>query len=298
MPDACLNLQYNRCNIPKGRALGGTSVINFMLYQRGHRKDFDRWAANGNFGWSYQEVLPYFKKSEKINIAEFMNSPYHGQNGYLDIEHSKYNTPLLTAFLNGGRELGYNVTDPNGHSLLGFSRAQATLRNGRRCSAAKAFLRPIRNRNNLHISMRSRVTKILIDPIMKFAYGVEFIKNHKLYRILTRKEVILSAGTIASPQLLMLSGIGPKDHLTQFDIPVIQDLKVGYNLHDHSCINGLVFLLNRPLSVREGDVQNPADLFNYMFYGRGPYTIPGGAEGLSFVKTPNSTSGILYIIIK
>lgn len=215
------------CNWPKGRALGGTSVINFMLYQRGHRRDFDNWAANGNEGWSYESVLPYFKKSERIGIPELRDSNYHGRDGYLDVQRARFKTPVLDTFLKSAQEFGYAVNDPNGESLLGFSHAQATTRNGRRCSAAKAFLRPIFHRPNLHISINSRVTKILIELKTKTAYGVEFIKNRKVYRVKVRKEVILSAGSIASPQILMLSGIGPREHLEQLGIPVIQDLRVG-----------------------------------------------------------------------
>lgn len=201
----CLNLSGGVCNWPKGRALGGTSVINFMLYQRGHRRDFDNWAKNGNVGWSYEEVLPYFKKSERIGIPELRTSPYHGQFGYLDVQRARFKTRVLDTFLEAASEFGYSVNDPNGESLLGFSHAQATIRRGRRCSAAKAFLRPVMHRPNLFISMNARVTKILIDPKTRAAYGVEFVKNRKMFQIKARKEVILSAGSIASPQLLVIA---------------------------------------------------------------------------------------------
>lgn len=216
-----------------GRALGGTSTINFMLYQRGHRSDFDGWASSGNIGWSYDEVLPYFIKSERIGIPELYFSKYHGRDGYLDVQRAGFRTKVLSSFLQSAAEFGYNVNDPNGETLLGFSQTQATIRNGRRCSAAKAFLRPVNQRPNLSISMNSRVTKILIDPKTKIAYGVEFIKNRITYQVHARKEVILSAGPIASPQLLMLSGVGPAEHLEEIGIPVIQDLRVGFNLMDH-----------------------------------------------------------------
>lgn len=278
------------CNWPKGRALGGTSVINFLIYQRGHREDFNEWARMGNTGWSYDDVLPYFMKSERLNIPElYASHEYHGKNGYLDVQYGRYKTKLLDAFISAGKELGYSNTDPNGKNMLGFGRTQATMRNGRRCSAAKAFVRPIVHRQNLHISLRTRVTKILIDPHTKVAYGVEFSKNKKRFTIFTKKEVILSAGSIASPQLLMLSGIGPSVHLAQFGIPVIQDLKVGYNLQDHVCVNGLEFLVNRPVTVDENSVQNPIHIFNYVVQGTGPFTIPGGAEALAFVSTSNSS---------
>lgn len=268
-----------------------------MIYQRGHRRDYDSWAEAGNTGWSYEELLPYFRKSERIQIPELLKSKYHGKNGYLDVQYARYRTELATAFVKAGQELGYENTDPNGESLLGFDYAQATLRNGRRCSAAKAFLRRIIHRKNLHISMRTRVTKILIDPETKIAYGVEFLKNRKRYRVRTKKEIILSAGTIASPQLLMLSGIGPRNHLEKFGIHVIEDLKVGYNLQDHVTLNGLEFLVDKPVSVSEVNVQNPRTIINYVFSGRGPYTIPGGAEALAFVKIENSTKRKLNYLI-
>lgn len=234
-------------------------------------------------------MLPYFRKSEKCNIAELRDSPYHGRSGYLDIEYAGYRTELSNAFIKAGHEFGYRQTDPNGESLLGFGQAQATMRNGRRCSAAKAFLRPVMNRKNLHISMKSRVTKIVIDPVTKHAVAVEFIKNRKQYRIRATKEIILSAGTIASPQLLMLSGIGPSEHLRGLNIPIIQDLHVGYNLQDHAAFNGLEFLVDKQVTISEANVQNPVHVLNYIYNGKGPFTIPGGAEALAFVKTRNSS---------
>lgn len=121
--------------------------------------------------------------------------------------------------------------------------------------------------------MHSRVTKILIDPKSKVAYGVEFLKNRQRYRIVARKEVILSAGPIASPQLLMLSGVGPREHLEEFNIPVIQDLRVGFNLQDHSVVNGLDFTVNAPITMSESSVQKPRYMIDYFLRGTGPFTI-------------------------
>lgn len=284
-------LKDGLCNWPKGRALGGTSVINFLLYQRGHKQDYNDWADQGCNGWSYADVLPYFIKSEKINFAENTNSSYRGTNGYLSVEYSQYRSELLKAFIDTGLDMGYENNDPNGESLLGFSRVQATMRNGRRCSAAKAYLQPIAGRKNLHISMKSRVTKILINPLTKNAYGVEFLKNKKRYTVVARREVILSAGTIASPQLLMLSGVGPSEHLQKFNIPVMSDLRVGYNLQDHAGVSGLVFPVEKPITIIESSVQNPVDIFSYIFGGKGPFTSPGGAEGIAFLKLNDSTLG-------
>ncbi|XP_016951578.1 glucose dehydrogenase [FAD, quinone] [Drosophila biarmipes] len=286
--NACQGLKGGVCNWPKGRGVGGTSLINFMLYTRGHRRDYDDWAAANNSGWSYDEVLPYFRKSERIGIPELYKSPYHGRNGNLDVQYTDYRSQLLKAFLKSGREMGYDITDPNGEHLMGFSRSQATIRNGRRCSTSKAFIQPVVQRKNLHISMKSWVTKLVIDPITKTATGVEFVKQRQRFVVKARKEVILSAGTIASPQILMLSGVGPREHLDEHNIPVVQDLPVGYNLQDHITLNGLVFVVNDS-TVNDARLLNPSDIFRYIFAGQGPYTIPGGAEAFAFVRTPSSS---------
>lgn len=279
------------CYWPKGRALGGTSTINFMVFNRGHPDDYDLWARDGNKGWSYNEVLPYFKKLERIQIKELKSSKYRGKKGNVDIQHPAYRSKLLNLFLQAGKDMGYKVNDPNGEEMLGFSQVQATTRNGKRLSAAKAYLRPIKKRSNLFISMRSWVTQILIDPHTKVAYGVEFVKNKQRYRINATKEVILSAGVIASPQLLMLSGIGPAEHLQELKIPVIQNLSVGYNLQDHIGLVGLAFVVNESVTLSETSVDGLTSAYRYYIHGDGPMTLPGGAEGLAFVKTPKSKLG-------
>ncbi|KAI8121743.1 Glucose dehydrogenase [FAD, quinone] [Lucilia cuprina] len=290
-PNACQGLKNGVCNWPKGRGVGGTSLINFMLYTRGHRKDYDNWSKLGNKGWSYDEVLPYFKKSEHIEIEELRKSKYHGTKGPLNVCYTDYKSKLLKAFLKSSHEMGYNITDPNGEHMLGFSRSQATLQNGRRCSSGKAFIKPIIHRKNLHLSMKSRVTKIVIEPSKQSkklkARAVEFIKNRQRFVVRAKKEIILSAGSIASPQLLMLSGIGPKENLKQHNITVLKDLKVGYNLQDHITLNGLVFSINDS-TVNDRRLMNPTDILQYILQGKGPYTIPGGAEAFAFVRTPSS----------
>lgn len=260
--------------------------MNFLIYTRGSRRDYDRWAELGNRGWSYDEILPYFKKVENVKIPGLRNSRHRGHSGPLDIEQASYVSPLHASFRDAGRELGYDYNDPNGDNQLGFSLAQATMRDGRRCSAAKAYLRSVAaSRPNLHISMSSRVTRIVIDPFTKKAIGVEFVKNKKRYMIKAKKEVILSAGTIGSAQILMLSGIGPSEDLRKFDIPVHSDLRVGYNLQDHVSLSGLTFLVNQPVTVVEREVRRPRYFIDYTLFNRGPLTLPAGAEGIAFVKT-------------
>ncbi|XP_076479815.1 glucose dehydrogenase [FAD, quinone] [Bombus vancouverensis nearcticus] len=281
----CLSMNEGRCNLPGGRAVGGSSVVNFMIYSRGSPADYDAWAAQGNPGWSYQDVLPYFIKSENCKLLD-QDIRYHGRGGYLDVTSPSYVSPLRECFLQAGKELGYDVIDYNSDSLIGFSTVQVHLRNGHRVSANKAFLRPIRFRKNLHLSKLSKVTKIIVDPKTKTAMGVEFVKNGKALFVSAKKEIILSAGTLNSPQLLMLSGIGPKSHLESLGIHVIEDLPVGYNLQDHVSMSALTFLVNESVTIVEPRLaSNLANTVDYFVKGTGPLTLPGGAECLAFIDT-------------
>jgi glucose 1-dehydrogenase (FAD, quinone) len=130
-----------RCRWPRGKCLGGSSVLNAMLYIRGNRRDYDRWEALGNPGWGYADVLPYFKKAEDMRIRRFKGSPYHGEGGPLSVEHFRYQSPIVKDFLEAAVEMGYPVRDVNGGRQIGFTRSHATLRYGLRCSTAKAYLR-------------------------------------------------------------------------------------------------------------------------------------------------------------
>ncbi|KZC09323.1 Glucose dehydrogenase [acceptor] [Dufourea novaeangliae] len=221
---ACQAMVDHRCCWTRGKVLGGSSVLNTMLYIRGNRRDFDQWESFGNYGWGYDNVLPYFKKSEdQRNPYLARNTKYHNTGGYLTVQDAPYNTPLGVAFLQAGEEMGYELVDVNGEQQTGFAFYQYTMRRGTRCSTGKAFVRPIQLRKNFHLSLWSHVTRILIDPRTKRAYGVEFIRDGRKEVVYAKKEVILAAGAINSPQLLMLSGIGPRAHLEQVRIPVIQD---------------------------------------------------------------------------
>lgn len=271
----------NQCKWARGKVIGGSSTINGMIYMRGNKKDYDNWKANGNYGWGYKDILKYFKLSENMTIPELMNSPYHGTNGYLTIERSKYRTKMADEFIKGGIELGYSQTDLNGERGTGFMIAQGTVRNGRRCSTAKAFLQSVRERSNLVISLNSTVNRILINED-KRAYGVEFVRNGKLQTVYAKKEIIVSAGAINSPHLLMLSGIGPKNQLKRFNIPVIADLKVGENLQDHIGYGGVAFTADIPLTF--GDLQL-SSIFDYQLKGTGPLATLNGLEVMALVKT-------------
>lgn len=263
---ACLALHEKRSAWPRGRALGGTSNLNYMQYVRGSRHDYDGWAKEGCKGWSYKDVLPYFIKSEDIQIPELKNSEYHGKGGYLSVSDGT-STPLSkNAYAPAMKEIGLPFTDCNGKSQIGYCNSQETIRNGERASTVKAFLRPVMDRKNLHVSMKSFVTKILIKD--KKAVGVAFIKDNKKYIIMAKKEVILSAGSVNSPQILMLSGIGPKKHLEEKGIPVVADLPVGDNLQDH-IMTFIDFHDNTSSALNKDTHMAPFNIIKYLLFKKG-----------------------------
>lgn len=242
----CLSMVDKRCKWPRGKVLGGSSVLNAMLYIRGNKKDYDNWANMGNTGWSYEEVLPYFIRSEDMRISEYQNDPYHGVGGPLTVENFNNEQPITKDILEAGEQLGYKILDVNGAYQTGFTRSHATVRHGLRCSTAKGFLRPAAKRDNLHVSVHSLVEKVLIDE-EKRAYGVLFSKQGHKQIVKASREVILSAGAIQSPQILMLSGVGDAEHLKEIGIYPIANLPgVGKNLQDHVAMGGHSFLFDNP----------------------------------------------------
>lgn len=272
---SCLGMKNNRCNWPRGKVLGGSSVLNYMLYVRGNRYDYDLWESLGNPGWGWKNALYYFKKSEDNRNPYLARTKHHSKGGYLTVQESPWHSPLVAAFVEAGTELGYENRDINGEKQQGFMIAQGTIRRGSRCSTAKAFLRPVRLRKNLHVAMNAQVTRVLIDDIKMQATGVEFVRYGHKYRITARREVILSAGAINTPQLLMLSGIGPKAHLESLGIRVLKDLPVGENMQDHVGMGGMTFLVDKPIAIIQ-DRLNPATTTNqYVLNERGPMTTLG-----------------------
>lgn len=182
--------------------------------------------------------------------------------------------------------MGYDIRDVNGYKQTGFSLYQFTMRRGTRCSTAKAFLRPIRLRKNFHVSLFSHVTRVLIDPTTRRAYGVEFVKNGIKQTVLAKKEVILSAGAINSPHLLMLSGVGPAEHLEEKGIPVIHDSPgVGQNLQDHIAVGGVTFIIDHPISLVINRLVNLNTALRYAIKEDGPLTSSIGLEAVGFIST-------------
>ena len=214
----------------RGKVIGGSSSINAMAYVRGHRGDYDRWAASGLKGWSYARVLPYFKRQEAWQDGA---SVYRGGSGPLCTQRSRYQDPLFEAWTEAGVAAGHPVTpDYNGAEQHGFSTMQVTIRNGRRCSAAAAYLRPALRRPNLKVEVNAHVTRVLVDNGR--AAGVEYVQRGLKRVARAQKEVLLAGGVINSPQVLMLSGIGDPAELQKHRIKVTAALPgVGQNLQDH-----------------------------------------------------------------
>ncbi|MEM7169811.1 MAG: GMC family oxidoreductase N-terminal domain-containing protein [Pseudomonadota bacterium] len=214
----------------RGKIVGGSSSVNAMAHVRGNRADFDQWRDNGLAGWSYDDLLPYFKKQETWTKG---TDKYRGGNGPLGVQFCNYADPLVEAFGEAGDTAGYAWTDDyNGEKQEGFGRLQMTIKNGRRCSGATGYLRPALKRSNLIVQTHALVQQLTLEK--DTAIGVKYLQNGKEHEARAEQEIILSAGVINSPQLLMLSGIGPADHLKDHSIDVKVDLPgVGRNLQDH-----------------------------------------------------------------
>ncbi|HTX31554.1 MAG TPA: GMC family oxidoreductase N-terminal domain-containing protein [Solirubrobacteraceae bacterium] len=264
-----------RLYLPRGKMLGGCSSINAMIYIRGNRADYDGWATGGAEGWSYDEVLPYFKRSEDNERGE---DAYHGVGGPMRVSESRAMTPLVDLMVEAAHNAGHEYNpDFNGARQEGVGRWQLTQRGGMRESTADAFLRPAMERPNLDVITRAMTTRILFDA--NRAAGVEIFRDAHLEEVRARREVIISAGTYQSPVLLMLSGIGPEDQLTPLGIEVREVLPVGENLQDHAMIN-LNYLTDEPSLFGAATPEN----FALLEEGRGPLTsnIP---EAAGFFRT-------------
>lgn len=286
-PTACRARPNGRCRWPRGRGMGGSSAINYMIYLRGGPGDFNEWEQRfGNPGWGYDNVLPYFKKSEHNGNIDEVGTEFHGTDGPMSIERFPYQDRNIFAMLDGLRQMGMDLFDQNGVRQLGGSLIQCFTKDGQRYSANAAFVRPIRNkRKNLTIKTQAFATRVLIDPHTKTAYGVEYVQNGQYYKALARKEVIVSSGSLSSPKILMLSGVGPSRHLQEFNIPVIQNLPVGRNLHDHTTVDGPIIGLSNLTSTRVSDEQRISDTYTFAKTHRGPLAGTAGIQINVYMKT-------------
>ncbi len=233
--------------MPRGKVLGGSSSINAMIYQRGHPENYNQWERDGNKGWSWQEVLPYFLKAEH---QERGRSQFHAVNGPLNVSDLKKPHEMSLAFIAGCHELGYPLNnDFNAGEQEGFGLYQLTIKDGHRCSSANAYLDSAKTRKNLCIKTRCLVTKVIIESGV--CVGVEYKQDNVVKRVKCNKETILSAGTLNTPQIMMLSGLGPKEYLEACGIDVIHDMRgVGQNLQDHATAT-LSYHCIRPISFND-----------------------------------------------
>jgi choline dehydrogenase len=255
---------------PRGRLIGGSSSVNAMVYMRGQPADYDHWRQLGNAGWSYGDVLPYFKKAER---NERLHDSFHGADGPLNVAERPYTNPLSHAFVEAAQQAGLPFNpDFNGALQLGCGLFQVTQKNGRRWSAASAYLHPAAARENLTIVTKAQATRVLIKNGR--AVGVEYARGRRRHTARASQEVVLAAGAINSPQLLLLSGIGPAEELRARGVSVVHDLPgVGKNLQDHLNVN-IVQRAKRG-SALDGKNRGLAPIgvaLEYLFYGTGPGT--------------------------
>ncbi|MDX2247252.1 MAG: GMC family oxidoreductase N-terminal domain-containing protein [Bacteroidia bacterium] len=270
--------------LPRGKVLGGCSNLNAMIYIRGNRKDYDYWEKMGNKGWSYADVLPYFKKSEFQTRG---GNHYHGVNGPFPVTDLNERFPITDAFVEAGKELGYAFNpDFNGENQEGFGFYQVNQKNGKRFSVSDAFLKPALKRPNLTVLTNTPVRRIIIENHR--AVGIEYQSPTHIQQVKAQKEIILTAGAYNSPQLLMLSGIGDANELEKNGIKPLQHLPgVGKNLQDH-LIFPMVFH-NKDTRTLE-NAEKLSSLFHYLIWGEGPLS-SNVAEGGAFIHTRSGLEG-------
>lgn len=288
----CLSFKNKSAPMTQGKLLGGTSGINSMCYVRGNPEDFDSW--NNTYGaknWSFKNVLPYFKEIENFTLPEANKSdPYHGFSGETPINYPNYYTKLSESFLNACREENYSYIDYNGATQYGYSRLQSNTLYGVRMSSYSCFLQKqvFARPNSLHISINSTVTKINFDG-EKRAVGVEFTKNGTKQKVRVGREIILSAGAIGSAHLLLLSGIGPAEHLKALNIDVVANLPVGEGLQDHVVFLGLVVTTKQDY-IGLANLRNNVSMYEFFVNQTGLWTVPGAYEALLFTTTSENVS--------
>ncbi|XP_056648601.1 glucose dehydrogenase [FAD, quinone]-like [Diorhabda sublineata] len=296
----CQGYPEKRCSWPRGKVLGGCSVINGMMYTRGIPNDYDSWAAAGNEGWSYKDVLPVFKRFEdNKEIGNLVDAEYHGIGGPLTTSRFNDQPELAYDVLKAAKQIGQKVTkDINGKDYSGFTIAQSNTRNGARLSSARAYLRPQRYNRNLHVMVNSTASKInlRVDGKQKIVHSVEFIYENRTYTVKVKNEVVLAAGALNSPQILLLSGIGPKADLDRVGIKQIHELPgVGRNLKNHVAFY-ITYLLKKQKAFVDLDW---ATALNYIINRKGPMSSTGMSQVTARINSkyadPSGTNPDLQI---
>ena len=287
--NSCLGMVRGQCLWHAGKVLGGGTTINGMLYVRGDQEDYNTWAARGNPGWGWEDVLHYFKKSERqTNPGYAADTRHHNSRGPMSVSDLRYRTPLSDAFIRAGKEAGFPVRDINTGNGTGFTVMQTMMDSGKRVSSARAFIKPVLDRPNLTVLTNSLVTRILFsrsnDGVPRASH-ILFTRDGIQYKVRARKEIILSTGVVETPKLLMLSGVGPRYELEHHGIPVVADLPVGQNMQSHVGFGDVVFTLKSPVSFNPLRLfTNPFNILDYI-RGQGPLAAVSGFEGLAAFRT-------------
>ncbi|OWF37530.1 glucose dehydrogenase [FAD, quinone]-like isoform X2 [Mizuhopecten yessoensis] len=280
---AAMGMNDRTLRIQRGRALGGTSILNNMLYLRGSKRGYDEWEKAGCRGWGFRDVIPYFLKSEDNEGDNFKPSAYHAAKGPLMVTPvSSPHPPLDDTFKQAAQQLGYKDMDCNGKESLGYCGAQATTKKGVRVSTSNAFLRPAMARQNLHVALFAHVTKVLISNGK--AVGVEFLRNGRREIAGATQEVILSAGPVATPQILILSGVGPKDLLSDLKVAPQSIIPVGENLFDGLMVPMRVFI-NESFTITPARSTSVISRMKYKVSGAGYLPMPAGMFGHIFASS-------------
>ncbi|KOC66688.1 Glucose dehydrogenase [acceptor], partial [Habropoda laboriosa] len=269
---ACLSTNGS-CYWPRGKNFGGSTLHHGMAYHRGHAKDFERWVELGNEGWGWDDVMPYYLKSEDNREIGRVSPKYHATGGLMTVERFPYQPPFAWSILDAADEAGFGTTeDLVGEKITGFTVAQTISKDGVRETPYRSFVERFRDRKNLHVMDNSLVTKINFN--MNKVTGVDILRNGTKYRVNVKREVIVSGGAINSPQLLLLSGIGPKEHLESKNVPVVHDLPgVGENLHNHQSF-GIDYVLDEDYYSE----LNEKSANQYIYNQTGPLSCTGLAQ--------------------
>jgi choline dehydrogenase len=284
-PNPALN--GRRIYWPRGKALGGSSSINGLIYIRGQARDYDQWQQMGNDGWGYEDVLPFFRKAEDQENGE---DRFHGVGGPLSVTNIRERNPLCEALIASAQANGipYNP-DFNGATQEGVGYYQGTIRNGKRCSASVAYLHPIRNRPNLTIVTGAFAEKILFDG--RRATGIMLRRDGRSFAVRSRREVILCGGSINSPHLLLLSGVGPAAQMREFGIETVHDLPgVGENLQDHYG-GQITWRCTQPITMNDIMMSKRKQMMaglRWLLLRNGPLSVPAGQAGLFTRILPGS----------
>ena len=276
--NCCLAMTSQRTFWPSGKVLGGSSALGDAVYTRGNPADYDRWEEMGAAGWSYKDVLPYFKKSENYNDNEG-DTQFHGYGGPLNVETGSYVPLVAEKFVQAGVELGYKRVDYNGRSQIGFSLTQKTVQDGVRQSAARAFLHPVRHRKNLHVVVGESVRRLELDGTTAVGVRITRTREYKIGAetlVKAKRETILSAGTINSAKILLLSGIGPRENIGDGSfLSSAVELPVGKNLQNHPAVM-LPFMVDTATGSELArlllEAQSTWSWIEHLLYGTGPFS--------------------------